>query len=65
MDAQLLIEEKHDILKNKLLGNMKKKRVLELEITRQCDQLKRIEILMEKSSLALTLEKMGTRSRDG
>jgi hypothetical protein len=64
MDTQLLIEEKHAILKNKLLGNMKKKRVLELEITRQCDQLKRIEILMEKSSHIPTLEKTITCSKD-
>jgi hypothetical protein len=64
MDTQLLIEEEHAILKNKLLGNMKKKRVLELEITRQCDQLKRIEILIEKSSNTHTLEKMDARSKD-
>jgi hypothetical protein len=50
MNTQLLIEEKHNILKNRLLGNLKKKRVLELEITRQFEQLKRIEISMEKNS---------------
>jgi hypothetical protein len=59
MDAQLLIKEKHDILKNELLSNMKKKRVLELEITRQCDRLKRIEILMEKNSHTRNSEKTG------
>jgi hypothetical protein len=44
MNTQLPTEEKHNIVKNELLGNLKKKSVLELEITRQCKQLKRIEI---------------------
>jgi hypothetical protein len=50
MNTQLLIEEKHNILKNRLSNNLKKKQVLELEITRQFEQLKRIEISMEKIS---------------
>jgi hypothetical protein len=64
MNAEPLIEEKHAILKNKLLGNMKKKHVLELEITRQCEQLKRIEILMEKNSHIIAPEKTVTYSKD-
>jgi hypothetical protein len=50
MNTQLLIEEKHNILKNRLSNNLKKKQVLELEITRQFEQLKRIEISIEKIS---------------
>jgi hypothetical protein len=51
MNTHLLLEEKHDILKNKLLCNMKRKRVLELEITKQYEQLKRIETSLEKKKL--------------
>jgi len=50
MSTQLLLEEKHDILKNKLLCNMERKRVLELEITKQYEQLKRIETSLEKNT---------------
>jgi hypothetical protein len=53
MNTQLPLEEKHDILKNKLLDNMKRKQVLELEITKQYEQLKRIETSMEKNSHGL------------
>jgi hypothetical protein len=49
MKTQLMLKEKHDVLKNRLLSNMKKKRVLEREITRECEQLKKIEISMEKN----------------
>lgn len=50
MNAQLVIEEKHSVLMDKLTNNLKKKRVLELEITEQFEQLKKIEVLMEKAS---------------
>jgi hypothetical protein len=56
MNTQLPLEEKRDILKNKLLDNMKRKRVLELEITKQYEQLKRIETSMEKNSRIGTKE---------
>ena len=56
MNTQLLIEEKHNMLKNKLPGNLEKKRILELEITRQYEQLKKIEISIEKNSHVCTLE---------
>lgn len=65
MNTQLLLEEKHDILKNKLLGNMKRKRVLELEITKQCEQLKRIETSMEKNSRDCGQDRIGSRLKDG
>jgi hypothetical protein len=64
MNTQLLLEEKRNILENRLLSNMKRKRVLELEITRQCEQLKRIEISMEKNSHVRTLEKTGISLKD-
>jgi len=65
MNTQLLLEEKHNILKNKLLGNMKRKRVLELEIIKQCEQLKKIEISMEKNSHECSQGKIGSCLKDG
>jgi len=65
MNTQLLLEEKHDILKNRLLGNLKRKRVLELEITKQYDQLKRIETSMEKNSRDCGQGRKGSRLKDG
>ena len=57
MNTQLLLEEKHVLLKNELSGNLKRKHVLELEISRQFEQLKRIEVSMEKNSHETTIEK--------
>ena len=65
MNTQLLLEEKHNVLKNELLGNMKRKRVLELEIIKQCGQLKRIEISMEKNSHECSQGKIDLRLKDG
>jgi hypothetical protein len=65
MNTQLLFEEKHNIPKNKLLGNMKRKRVLELEITKQYEQLKRIEIPVEKNSHDCGQGRIGSRLKDG
>jgi hypothetical protein len=48
MNTQLLLEEKHVLLKNELCEKLQKKRALELEITRQFDELKRLEISLEK-----------------
>jgi hypothetical protein len=50
MDAQWLFEEKHTLLKNDLSDKLQKKLALELEINKQFDQLKRLEITMEKTS---------------
>jgi len=65
MNTQLLLEEKHNALKNELLGNMKRKRVLELEIIKQCEQLKKIEISMEKNSHEGSQGKIDLRLKDG
>jgi hypothetical protein len=51
MKTQLLLEEKYDLLKNGLNENLQKKHALELEINQQFEQLKRLEISMEKRSL--------------
>lgn len=48
MNAQLLLEEKHVLLKNELCEKLQKKRALELEIARQFEELKRLEISLEK-----------------
>ncbi len=48
MSTQLLLEERHVLLKNELGEKLQKKRVLELEITKQFEELKRVEISLEK-----------------
>ena len=48
MNTQLLLEEKHALLKNELDNNLQKKHALELEISKQFEQLKRLEISLEK-----------------
>jgi hypothetical protein len=48
MNTQLLLEEKHALLKNELGDNLQKKHALDLEITKQFEQLKRMEIMLEK-----------------
>jgi hypothetical protein len=50
MKAQLLLEEKYDLLKNGLSENLQKKHALELQISQQFEELKRIEISLEKCS---------------
>lgn len=50
MDAQWLFEEKHALLKNELNDKLQKKLTLELEIGKQFEQLKRLEITIEKTS---------------
>jgi predicted HAD superfamily hydrolase len=49
MKTELLLEEERDKLKTELMGNLKKKQVLELEISKQFEQLKNLEITMEKN----------------
>lgn len=51
MNMQLLPEEKHVLLKNELAEKLRKKHALELEITEQYEELKRVEILLEKRAL--------------
>ena len=48
MNTQLLLEEKHVLLKNELGEKLHKKHALELEITKQFEELKRVEISLEK-----------------
>jgi hypothetical protein len=48
MDALLRLEEKHDLLKNGLTESLQKKHVLELQISQQFEELKKLEISLEK-----------------
>ena len=56
MSTQLLLEERYVVLKNEISEKLQKKHALELEITRQFEELKRVEISLEKRahSRALT-----------
>ncbi|GEM_PF-1893776 len=56
MNTQLLLEEKHVFLKNEFGGKLQKKRVLELEITRQFEELKKLEVSLEKRAHLTTAE---------
>ena len=56
MSTQLLLEERHVVLKNELGEKLQKKRALELEITRQFEELKRVEISLEKRAHLATAE---------
>lgn len=48
MNTQLLLEETHVVLKNELSENLQKKHFLELKISEQFEQLKRIKISLER-----------------
>jgi hypothetical protein len=48
MDTQLLIEERHALLKSELDEKLQEKHTLELEISRQFQELKKLEISLEK-----------------
>ena len=54
MNAQLPLEEKHDLLKNGLAENLLKKHALELQITQQFEELKKLEVSLEKYARAAT-----------
>ena len=56
MDTQVLIEEKHVLLKNGLCEKLQKKHALELEITKEFEELKRLEISLEKHAHLTTVE---------
>ena len=56
MRTQLLLEEKHVLLKDELCEKLQKKRALELEITRQFEELKKVEISLEKRAYRTTAE---------
>jgi len=56
MNTQLLLEEKHVLLKNELGEKLQKKHALELEITKQFEELKRVEISLEKRANLTAVE---------
>jgi hypothetical protein len=50
MNAQLSLEKRHDLLQNRLHENLQKKYTLELRINQEFEELKRLEISLEKHS---------------
>ena len=56
MNGQLTLEKKHDFLKNKLKENLGKKHALELRINQQFEELKELEISLEKCAQTTTKE---------
>jgi len=50
MNTQLLQKEKHDLLKSELSESLQKKHALELKITKQFEELKRLEIALERGT---------------
>ena len=50
MNTQLQLEERHVLLKSDLDEKLQKKHALELEISKQFEELKRLEISLEKSA---------------
>jgi hypothetical protein len=51
-----LLEEEHAVLKDRLSRNLKRKHALELEINRQYEQLKKLEISTGKPASVPTSE---------
>jgi hypothetical protein len=56
MNTQLLLEERHVLLKSELDEKLQKKHALELEISKQFGELKRLEISLEKRARKTTAE---------
>jgi len=48
MSRQVLLEEKHRLLKKRLLENLEKKHFVEMKINQQFEKLKKLEISLEK-----------------
>jgi hypothetical protein len=48
MDAQSPLEKKLDLLQNRLYENLEKKHALKLRINQEFEELKRLEISLEK-----------------
>jgi len=48
VNTQLLLEERHVLLKSELDEKLQKKHALELEISKQFEELKRLETSLEK-----------------
>jgi len=55
MNVQLPLEEKHVLLKHELCRNLEKKQELESKINKQFEELKKLEISLERRS-SLTAE---------
>jgi hypothetical protein len=56
MNTRLPLKEKHDLLKNELGENLQRKHELELKINMQFEDLKKLEISLEKGALKTTAE---------
>jgi hypothetical protein len=56
MNIQLTLEKKLDLAKDGLNENLQKKQALEHRISKQFEELKRLEISLEKRSRATTTE---------
>lgn len=56
MNTQLTLEEELDLAKDDLNENLQKKQALEHRISQQFEELKRLEISLEKRSRATTAE---------
>jgi len=48
MNTQLLLEDRHVLLKSELDEKLQEKHALELEISKQFEELKRLETSLEK-----------------
>lgn len=51
MSTQLLLKEKRALMKNELSADLQKKHALELQISRLLQELKKLEISLEKCTL--------------
>jgi hypothetical protein len=49
MDTQQVLEGKHGLLKDELIKNLQKRQALELQISQQFEELKRLEISLERA----------------
>ena len=57
MNTQLALEERHDLLKSGLDENLRKRHILELQISKQFEELKKLEISLEKGAQATKTKK--------
>jgi hypothetical protein len=57
VDTQLRLEKRHVLPKSDLGEKLQKKHALELEINKQFEELKRLEISLEKSASVVGAEK--------
>ena len=50
MNPQVTLQRKHDLVKNKLNEDLAKKHALELRINNEFEELKKLEISIERTS---------------